>query len=563
MYKTYGNIVRLRQILTVLIRHGFSHFLHQIRIFEYAPWLGRFIEPKPGEGELATDLPSRLAHAFQELGPAFIKLGQLLATRPDIVPAPFQRAFAKLQDDVDPLPGEEVTPILEKALGKPVSGVFSVFDGKAAASGSIGQAHFAELLDGSPVVVKIKRPGIDKRIEDDLSLLESLAVLVERHVPELAVIRPAATLGEFRRVMNNELDFVGEASCTAKFRETLGENRPVKVPAVYWDYACREVLVTERLSGTSLAQAGGLSRPERERIAGALVDCFMRQYFETGFFHADPHPGNIFVLPDGGVGLLDFGQVGHLSDDLRHILASILIALREGGVDVMVDLYSEVGEFAPDSDIQGFRSDLAGLLDRNYGVPADRVDFAALMQDALSAARRNGLYLPRDFVLLAKSLVTIAGVVRDLDPAFRLDEAVKPFVRRLVAGMYNPANVLKRAWRVGSKFMGLFRRMPEDARDLMEKAKAGKFTIVFHHENLQGVVERTSRAVDRLTLGIIIASVVISSSIILVSGPGNLPGGGQPVFLGLPLTVLIAALGFVGALAVGAYVAWGIFRDKT
>lgn len=563
MYKTYGNIVRLRQILTVLIRHGFSHFLHQIHLFEYAPWLGRLIEPSSGDKEIGGDLPSRLAHAFQELGPAFIKLGQLLATRPDIVSPPFQRAFAKLQDDVNPLPGSETTPILEKSLGKPIPEVFAEFSDTAAASGSIGQVHFAQLRDGTRVVVKIKRPGIDKQIEEDLSLLESLAVLVERHMPELANIRPVATVAEFRRVMENELNFVGEASCTAKFADSLGENPGVKVPTVFWEFVTREVLVTERLRGKSLSQAGVLAPEVRADIAETLVKCFMHQYFETGFFHADPHPGNIFISPDGGVGLLDFGQVGHLSDDLRHNLASILVSLRDGEIDSMVDLYAEIGEFSANANLDGFRNDLTSLIDRNYGVPADRIDFSALMQDVLSVARRNGLYLPRNFVLLTKSLVTIAAVVRDLDPAFRLDEAIKPFARRLAVNMFNPVNVGKRAWRIGSRFAGLFRRIPEDARDLLEKARAGKFTIVFHHENLQNVAERTGRAVDRLTLGIIIASVVISSSIILVSGPGNLPGGDQPVLIGLSPSVLVAAIGFVGALMVGVYVAWGIFRDKS
>ena len=562
MYKVYGNIMRLRQILTVLIRHGFSHFLHRIRIFEYAPWLGRLIEPGPDERDVGADLPTRLTHAFQDLGPAFIKLGQLLATRPDIVSPAFQQAFAKLQDDVAPLPGDEIVPLLEKALGKPLDQMFAEFSRDAAASGSIGQVHFATLKTGEKVIVKIKRPGMDKLINEDLSLLESLAELVENHIPELAAVRPTVTAAEFRRVAEYELDFVGEASCAAKFTESLGENPAVKIPAVYWDYISREVLVTERLDGVPLTQAGELDVAAGRKTAAALADCFLRQYFETGFFHADPHPGNIFILGDGGIGLLDFGQVGHLSDELRHALASILLALREGNIDAMVDLYSEIGEFSSASSIQGFRSDLTTLIDRNYGVPADRLDFAALSQDILSVARRNGLYLPRNFVLLAKSFVTIAGVVRGLDPGFRLDAAIKPFARRLIVSMYNPAGMVRRGWNLAGRFMGLFRRMPDDARDLLEKARAGKFTIVFHHQNLDGVANRAGRALDRLALGIIIAAVIISSSMILIATPGVLSAINIPIFGGTPLTVIVAAAGFLGALAVGIYVAWGIFRDK-
>lgn len=562
MYKTYGNIKRLRQILTVLVKHGFSHILHQMRIFEYAPWLGRLIEPKGDKDETDADLPTRLSHAFQELGPAFIKLGQLLATRPDIVSPPFQQAFAKLQDNVLPLPGDEVAPILEKSLGKPRTQVFASFTHEAAASGSIGQAHYATLLDGTPVVVKIKRPGIDKLIEDDLSLLESLAELLEKHVPELDTIRPVAMAGEFRRTMEFELDFVGEASCTSKFAESQGESPIVKVPTVYWDYVSREILVSERLVGKSLAQTEHLSQEQRHKTASILADCFLHQYFVTGFFHADPHPGNIFILPCGGVGLLDFGQVGHLSDDMRHTLAPILLALNHGDTDGMVDLYSEIGEFSPTANISGFRQDLTTLIDRNYGVPADRLDLSMLSQEALSVARRNGLYLPRNFVLIIKSLVTIAGVLRELDPSFRLDKAIEPFARRLILSLYNPAAILKRGWSLASKFAALFRRVPDDARDLLEKARAGKFTIVFHHENLNYVADRTGRAMDRLTLGIIVASIVIASSIILVAGPTGTPGSGIPLIGGMPFAVILAGLGFFGAVVVAAWLAWGIFRDK-
>ena len=562
MYKAYGNIMRLRQILTVLIRHGFSHFLHRIRIFEYAPWLGRFIEPGGDERDIGADLPTRLAHAFQDLGPAFIKLGQLLATRPDIVAPPFQQAFARLQDDVDPLPGDEVVPIIEKALGKPLDRAFPFFSREAAASGSIGQVHFAALGGGEKVVVKVKRPGIDKLIGDDLSLLESIAELVEKHIPELEAIRPAATVAEFRRVMEYELDFVGEASCTAKFRDSLTDGSRVRIPKVHWDYVTREVLVTGRLEGTPLTQAENLGEEAGRATAGILAECFLRQYFETGFFHADPHPGNIFLMPDGGIGLLDFGQIGHLSDGLRHALASILVALREGNIDAMVDLYSEIGEFSPGADTQGFRHDLTTLIDRNYGIPADRLDFAALSQEALTVARRNGLHLPRNFVLLAKSFVTVAGVIRALDPGFRLDAAVKPFARRLILGMYSPAGFAKRGWSLAARFMSLFRRMPDDASDLLEKARAGKITIVFHHKNLEGVANRAGRALDRLALGLIIAAVLISSSLILVAGQGVLPGGDIPILGSLPLSTLFAAAGFLGATVVGVYVAWGIFRDR-
>jgi ubiquinone biosynthesis protein len=562
MHRTYGNIKRLRHILSVFIRHGFSHVLHQMRVFDYVPRIGRLIEPST-TAETGDDLPRRLAHAFQELGPTFIKLGQLLATRPDIVPAPFQAAFAKLQDNVIPLPGEKIVPILASALGRSPEEFFSTFDTAATAAGSIGQVHLAVERDGTAVVVKIRRPGIERLIQEDLALLETLGELVERYVSELAVIRPLATVNELRRVMESELDFIGEASRASKFRESLGENPGVVVPRVRWDLVTREVLVTERLSGRPLSQAeADLSPLDRREIAAGLADCFLRQYFVTGFFHADPHPGNIFILPSGEVGLIDFGQVGHLPENLRYTLGQMLLALKTGDIDGMVDLYAEIGEFSSSTSVQSFRYDLGVLIDRNWGVPVNRIDFSVLSQELLTLARRNGVYLRRDFVLIGKSFVTIAGVIRSLDPDFRLDQALAPFVRRLLIGLYHPAGAVKRGWRLASRFMGLIRRVPEDARDLLEKARAGKLTIVFHHENLNGVAERAARALDRLTMGIVIAALVIAGSIVFVAGPGSRPAEGGVPPVGIPLATFLAAGAFLGAILLGAYVLWGIFHDR-
>jgi ubiquinone biosynthesis protein len=564
MYKTYGNIMRLRQILTVLAKRGFSHFLARMRIHDYAPWIGRLMDPVKDRGDpVGRDLPNQLAQAFQELGPAFIKLGQLLATRPDIVSEDFQQAFARLQDKVEPLPPETIVPALEASLGRPLDGVFRKFDRNAVASGSIGQAHNATLPGGEDVVVKVQRPGIGKVIQDDLALLEWFAELIEDHIPELSVVRPVSIIQEFRRAMENELDFVGEASYTSKFREMLKDDAGIAVPKVYWEYVSHSVLVLERLRGTPLTRAGDLSAEHRGRIAAVLADCFMRQCFLEGFFHADPHPGNIFIMPDGGVGLLDFGQVGRLSEEQRHVLGFMLVALVRGETDAMADLYAEIGEFSPDANAANFRQDLAGLVDRYFGMPADRIDFASLIQELLAVARRNGLHLPRSFVMLSKSLVTIAGVLRELYPDFRLDAAVKPFARKLVLGMANPAAAAKRGWNTASRILGLLRRMPDDAKDLVEKAKAGKFTIVFHHENLHDVVERISRSFDRFAFGVIAAAVIIGCSIILVSGQNAMPASDLPIVGRVPLSVVVAFVGFFGSILVVLYMAWGIFRDKS
>ncbi len=572
MRRAYLNIRRLRQILTVLAKHGFSHFLERMRITDHLPWVGRLItESKRPEDGPGMDLPNRLAAAFEELGPVYIKLGQMLAVRPDLIPAEFRLAFSRLQDQVPAIPGDEIMPEIEKALGKPVGEVFESFDKTALASGSVGQVHAAALAGGGRgVIVKIKRPGIEKQISEDAGLLAALAELADSYIPELAVVRPKMLAGELSRTLQTEIDFVSEAAYAAKFKQSLedGDGPDVHVPDIFWEYVGRDILVMERIGGRALGDGEFLPPEEKRRVAAVVADCFMKQYFETGLFHGDPHPGNILYRPDGVISLIDFGQTGHLSEELRRTLGLMLMALKDGDTDRIVDIYAEIGEFAPDASIQGFRFDLANFIDRNYGMPADRVDFSEMAQESMSIARRNGLYLPRDFVLLVKSLMLVAGVVRRLDPGFRLDIAIAPAVRRLALKMYRPDIMAKRGFRTLSRFASLFRRMPDDVRDLMDKAKEGRFTINFHHDNLQGVADRTGRAVDRLTLGIIAAAIIVGSSIVLSAGQSGavshyeIPAA-VPLLGGVSVPVILATMGFLLALVLAALVSWGIFRDKS
>ncbi|MCD8138246.1 MAG: AarF/UbiB family protein [Planctomycetaceae bacterium] len=564
MRRTYLNIRRLQQILTVLVKHGFSHFLERMRIADYLPWVGRHIEnSKSAVRNQEMDIPHRLAAAFEELGPVYVKLGQILAVRPDLIPREFQLAFAHLQDQVPPVSGDQIRPVVEKSLGRPLDEIFQFFSPEAIAAGSIGQVHTAVLKDGSDVIVKIKRPDIEGRIEEDTNLLDTLAELVERHIPELKVVRPKMMAGELRRTLSNELDFVGEAAYATKFRESIADDSGVNVPQIYWQYVTRDVLVMERVEGKALNDIGFLPAAEKTRVANVVADCFMRQYFETGIFHGDPHPGNLLYGPDGVVSIIDFGQTGHISEEIRRTLAQILIALKDNDTDRIVELYGDIGEFAPDANIQGFRFDLANFIDRNYGMPADRIDFSLIAQESLNTARRNGLYLPRDFVLLLKSLMLVASLVQELAPGFRLDVAIIPAVRRLSLSLYRPDVMAGRSLKLLSRFSSLVRRMPDDIRDLLDKARAGRFTINFHHDNLQGVAERTGRAMDRLTLGIIAAAVIIGSSIVLSAGQsGPIAGYVIPIFGGISVPVMLSSLGFFLALVLAAYVSWGIFRDK-
>lgn len=566
--RTYGNLKRFREIAVTLARHGFSHVLGQLRLAEHIPGLSRIVLSVKEVGESGGGLstPERLTRVLQDLGATFIKFGQLLATRPDLIPSAYAEAFARLQDSVTPLPTAAIHAVAEKQFGKPVSEVFASFADQPTASGSIGQVHCAELKDGTSVVVKIKRPDTDSRMREDLDLLAGLAGLVERYLPELAMLRPRIVVEEFSKVMERELDFIGEASYTAKFAESFAADPEIYIPTVYWEYVTRDTLVLENIDGVCLTAASvfaEVSAQEQTALATTLGRCFMRQFFETGFFHADPHPGNIIRCHDGRVALIDFGQMGHLSGELRRQLALAVFALSQGDTDFIVDIFAEIGAFTEHTNLREFKSELAALVDRHYAVPLDRLDMREAFHEALSVARKNGLLLPRDFVLLGKSFVTVLGVIRQFDPGFRFDGVVRPFVRDIFGNLLAPKSLLKRFGVYGYKLMSLLRRAPDDARDLLEKAKSGQMRIIFHHEGLEPVVGQFERAANRLALGLIIAALTVGSAIVFSAGDQALGKHALP-YLGesVPLSAVLAGGGFLSAAGMGTYLAWAIFRSK-
>jgi ubiquinone biosynthesis protein len=563
--RTLNSMKRLRQIATILARHGFSHFVSRLHLSEHIPGLGRLMlhtEFSAGSEELSA--AKRLARVFEELGATFIKFGQLLSTRPDLVREDFLAAFAQLQDSVDPLPAELMRKTVREHLGIDAEEIFREFEDKPIASGSIGQVHKATLADGTPVVIKIKRPDTDTRVRDDLELLEILAGLIEKYLPELKVLRPRMVVEEFSRCMERELDFVGEASYTEKFSALLTAEENIKCPLVYWDFVTRDTLVLERIEGTSLGKLNSLpaGAVDREELAGVVGRCFMRQFFVTGFFHADPHPGNMLLTPEGRLALIDFGQMGHLSDDMRRQLGVSLLALSQGDTDIIVDIYADLGGFTEKTDLREFRLELRALIDRYYGVPIDRLDLAQAFQDSLAVARNNGLLLPRDFVLLGKSFVTVMGVVRALDNSFRIDEALKPFSRKILGDLFSPGSSARKFGFFLYRLISLIRRAPEDMRDILERIKTGRLRIIYRHEGLEDLTTQIERASNRLTFGLIIVGVTIGSSIVLTAGSNTLGHRSLPVIGETPLSVLFSGLGFGVATVMGLWLAWSILRGK-
>ena len=520
LVRTRQQMRRIAPILKVLVRHGFGHFVQRIARRHFLPAALR-VRLKGGDAtEAGADrrisTPQRLVMVLQELGPTFVKLGQMLATRADLLPEPYIQELRVLTEQVPPFNSEVAKKIIEAELGKPIADLFAEFDETPVASGSIGQVYHAVRHSGEQVVVKVKRPDIERIMLADLDLLELIAEQAER-VEELRPIRPCMMVEEFRRLIRRELDFVSEASYTAKICEDLCDNPHVRVPTVYWDMTTGDVLTLERLEGVSLRRKEELVAldVDRRQIARNLAELFLHQFFKTGLFHADPHPGNILVAPDGKICLVDFGMAGRLDADLRRCLATSFIALASRDLDVIADVYMEIGAVPEETDLARLKADLNEVLDKYYGIPIDRLNLQRCFADEMRVARTHGILLPRDFVLLGKSFVTMVMMARELDPSFDLAAVAKRYALSLVADKFSPTrvghDVLSQIWYIAQSV----RRLPREMRRFTRKLLAGTLQVTLRIRDFEDFLQELDRATNRLAFSIIVSAIVIGSSVVL------------------------------------------------
>ncbi len=556
----YRSLKRLKDIAVVLSRHGFGELVERLHLGRYVPVLNKLARAGRGADGLAIAVPTpeRVVHAFEDLGPTFVKFGQLLATRPDLIGEQYVSAFSSLQDRVAPFPSAAARAIVEEELGRPVGEVFARFEEDPAASGSLAQVHFAELLDGRRVAVKIKRPDAEKLFLADLDLLGLLADMAEKHLPELARFHPRMIVEEFGRNLRREINFTTEAGTMVKFAKILGPDSPVRVPEVHWALCTPSLLVMERFDGRRLSDLQGLraAGTDTKKLAGDIGACFLKQFFEHGFFHADPHPGNILALADGRVGLLDFGAVGHISPELKGQLATTLIALVRGDLDLIISVYTDMGIFSEGADIGALRLDLIEFLDRYYGLPASKVDMGAVFSDLLRVARRHDVQLPRDFVMLGRSFVLMSGLLRQLDPEVNVAEAVRPYAERLLLQRLDPRNLIKRAGANLYYIASFLHSLPRDLRMLMKKAQAGRLALTFRHEGLEHLTKELDRASNRISFALIIAAVIVGSSLIMGAQIGPVVSLG-----GVNKVSILGLAGYLFAGFMGLGLAWSIYRS--
>ncbi len=543
---------RLHEIASILIRYGWGDLVRLLGIANILERAGRLLHWKSSSEITQLPAPVRIRRALEELGPTFIKFGQLLGTRVDMFPPSWIDEFEKLHNKVPAVAYEDVRPALLEALKGEAEEVFAQFDSTPMAAASIAQVYRAVHKDGTPVVVKVRRPGIEGKVAADLRILEHFAHLLESEAPDMRRYQPVQITAQFRRSLRRELDLVKEARNIDQFARHFADDPNVHIPRVYWDYCTDRVNVQEEIRGVSGVDGATLRAHELDppTLAARGADVVLKMVMVHGFFHADPHPGNVIFLPGNRIGLIDFGMVGRLTEPRRNQIVNLLHALTLKDEEAMLEVLLD---WAGDSETNESRlaSDVSELVYSYDDLRLKDVKLGNLLIDISGLLRENRLILPADLTLLFKTLITLEGLGQQLDPMFHMLDHVTPFVEQVFLDRYRPATLVKRGRKslreLGEVLVGL----PRDFARLIREARRGRIRIDLDLKRLDHFGQQLDRSSNRLTMGILTASLVIGSSIIL-----TVKGG--PELLGLPLFGL---LGFIIAFINSLWIIFSIWRS--
>jgi ubiquinone biosynthesis protein len=555
LFSTTRELPRLREISSVFVRHGLGELVRRAGIATLLERAGHVLQW--GEAsEIAPLEPQQRARlAFEQLGPTFVKLGQILSTREDLLPPTWTTELAQLHSHVPPVPFDDLLPQIEKVLGCSPFEVFSNLEREPYAAGSIAQVHRAKLASGAPVILKIRRPGIEAKIDADLRIIEHVAHLVEQEIPEVRRYRPVQIVGQLRGSLERELDFAVEARNTERFARNFANDLDILVPRVYWEWTSSAMNVQEHIEGIRGNDLAAIDNAglDRKALAARGADAVLKMILVDGFFHADPHPGNVMYLPGNRIALIDFGMVGRLSPVRRRQIVDLLAGFARHDEEMMLEvlldwrgddfldearLATDLGEFAFDyADMQ--------LKDLKIGVLLRRVS---------AILREHSIVLPVDLTLMFKALISVEGLGRQYDPEFRLIERARPFLDSALRERYQPAEAARRAQETLSDFFGLVTSMPRDLARLVKDARHGRMRVDLDLKRLDSFGHRLHSAMNRATIGIMTASLVVGSSIVMTVAEG-------PTLLGVPLLTFFGLLGYLIAFVNSLWIIHSIWRS--
>ena len=548
----YRHLNRYRQIVSVLIKYGFDDLIDTLNIEQYFEMGLGMISRKERPPVERFTRAERVRMALEELGPTFVKLGQILATRPDLVSAEFVREFEKLQDHVPPFAYEEARQIIEKELGQDVEGLFECFDEEPLAAASIGQVHGARLNDGEAVVVKIQRPGIRKVVEVDLEIMLHLASLMERHLEEVEMHRPTRIVAEFARSIEKEIDYTVEASHMERFAAQFQGDMTIYVPKVFREWSTERVLTVEYIDGIKASEVNRIDEEglDRKSITARGADLIFKQIFEHGFFHADPHPGNIYVLPDNMICYLDYGMMGRIDRQTREDAAELIHALSRGDESKTIQALLKLVDYDEQPDVRTLERDMADFAGHHLYKPLKDIDMGKLLQELLELLSQHRLAIPQVLFLMLKALTTWEGVGRSLDPDLHIMERAAPFIRRVRTERMHPERIAGDVFDTSMELLRLAQEMPGELRELLLRLKQGKLKVELKHQGLEGMLARQDQARNRVAFSIVIAALIIGSALIVLSRT-------PPLIFGISVMGII---GFAAAAFLGAWLFLAIMR---
>lgn len=546
---------RLREILGVLVRHGFGDTVRRLGLANTLERAGARLHWQPPTDLARLEPPVQVRLALEELGPTFVKFGQILAARADLFSPPWIAEFEKLHSNVPALPLDALRPQLRADLGGEPEEVFAHFDPEPLAAASIAQVHRARLHDGTEVVVKIRRPGIAEVIEADLRLLQRLATLAEAELPHLRPFHPQELVREFARSLRHELDLAAECRNAERIAANLAALPYILIPRVHWRYTGERINVQDFIAGVpgnALEQLTPEAGFDRKLLARRGALAVLKTIVEDGFFHADPHPGNVFYLPGNRIAFIDFGMVGRLSQRRRDELLHLLLGLVEPQPPTVAEVLLDWTSNAHTVSLAQLETEIEAFVDQYQNVPLAQLSLAQMLTDVTAILRTHRLGLPSDLALLIKAFITLEGMGRGLDPDFHMAAEAEPLLQQVARARYAPRAVGRRAWQALRRSLATLEHLPDDLTRLLRNARRGRVQVNVEVAHLKRVGDQIDRSANRLAMALVIAALIVGSSIVM-----TVQGG--PTLFGLPA---FGFLGFIAAVVCGLWLVRAIWRSS-
>ncbi|MCK4715893.1 MAG: AarF/ABC1/UbiB kinase family protein, partial [Candidatus Marinimicrobia bacterium] len=541
--RTWRHLRRYNQVVRILLKYGFDDVVDAASKDLILRFGEKFIPRLKSDKKEGRPSAERLRNAIEELGPTFIKMGQILSMRPDVIPSDTAYEFQKLQDEVTPISFEEIEKVLRNELKNDPYKIFSEISKESIAAASIAQVHRGKLKDGKDVVLKIQRPGVRAVIDVDMEILGDLARVLSKYFQEKLTQDPVAILDEFDKSIHRELDFIQEGKNISRFKRNFDADPTILIPQCYPEYSTSNLLVMDYVDGIKASNIDMIEKAglDRQTIAKRGTHLSFRQIFEFGFFHADPHSGNIVILPGNVIAPLDYGMVGQIDEITIDHLGDLIVGVIRKDIHRIIRAFEHLGIVDYTVDIDALKTDIANIIENYYGVPLKELELRILMNEFFDLIQSYRLVLPPRLSLALKAMLTAEGLGRLLYPDFDAVSELRPYLRKIIMRRYDPRRKFREGIVLFDDLALLAEELPKKARIIINKAASGKFAIQFEHRNLERLVDELGKSSNRLSAALIIAALIIGSSFVIQASIA-------PKLFGYPL---IGIIGFLLASVLG------------